>query len=367
MALFGSADGWVYALRANDGELVWRFRAALDEKLTFVKGRLESVWPVHGSVIVHNDKLLVTAGRSSYLDDGIHILQLNVQTGKLLHDTVMYSPDPKTGKQPTDKNTRDVRGVLTDILVAEGDDVYMRHVKLDLDNGDHTKTGMHLFSPTGLLDDSWWHRSYWLFNQEYVSHWSGWWKAGNFVPSGRILSYNADSIFEYGRDKYPSGNTGQFRGGERHQLFACDRPTVAVTAAQLVTRRRGKNKPKSKPSANQTKPKPKPTAYRWVSRPPFHVRAMLVAGEIVFVAGPPDVAKAEGSGEKALSLKNPEETLAAWQGRRGGVMWAVSTKNGKRLAEYKLDSPPVFDGMAATPGQVYLATTNGTVVCWKER
>ena len=33
----------------------------------------------------------------------------------------------------------------------------------------------------------------------------------------------------------------------------------------------------------------------------------------------------------------------------GGLLWAVSPKDGSRLTDYKLDSPPVWDGMAAAP------------------
>ena len=50
--LFGTRNGYVYCLRASDGALIWRFRAApLDQRL-FSYGQLESVWPVHGSVLV---------------------------------------------------------------------------------------------------------------------------------------------------------------------------------------------------------------------------------------------------------------------------------------------------------------------------
>jgi outer membrane protein assembly factor BamB len=84
MALFGSADGWVYALRATDGQLAWRFRAAPEDRRTFVNGQLESVWPVHGSVLVHRDKVVVTAGRSSYLDGGIRLYVLDPTTGRTL-------------------------------------------------------------------------------------------------------------------------------------------------------------------------------------------------------------------------------------------------------------------------------------------
>ncbi len=349
LALFGSTDGWVYALRADDGELAWRYRAAPSTKLTFVKGQLESVWPVHGSLIIHKNKLMVTAGRSSYLDDGIQIYQLDPLTGEVATETFMYSPDSKTGKQPAAKNSKDVQGVLTDILLASGDEVFMRHVKLDLQSGEHTQSGTHLFSPIGMLDDSWWHRAYWLYNDSFTSHWSGWWQQGNRVPSGRILCYDAEMIVGYGRDKYPGGNTGQFAGGEKHQLFACDLPAPGIKKPQPPKKRGQKGAP--------------PQNNRWTSQLPLQVRAMLVADEIAFVAGPPDVAKKKSERGGALALGNPEATIAAWQGEQGGLMWAVSTKDGERLGEYELDSPPVFDGMAATAGQIYIATMDGHVVC----
>ena len=96
---------------------------------------------------------------------------------------------------------------------------------------------------------------------------------------------------------------------------------------------------------------------------PFYVRAMVVAGDVMFIAGPPERIKTKGSGEGALVLDEPEESLAAWQGKKGAWLWAVSTKQGEKLAEYKLDSPPVFDGMAAAHGRLYLATQNGCVLC----
>jgi len=49
--LFGSADGWVYCLRASDGELIWRFQAApQDLRLTSFE-QLESVASQTGLII----------------------------------------------------------------------------------------------------------------------------------------------------------------------------------------------------------------------------------------------------------------------------------------------------------------------------
>ncbi|MEK6238267.1 MAG: PQQ-binding-like beta-propeller repeat protein, partial [Planctomycetales bacterium] len=36
LALFGSADGWIYAVRASDGELAWRFLAAPEDRRVYV-------------------------------------------------------------------------------------------------------------------------------------------------------------------------------------------------------------------------------------------------------------------------------------------------------------------------------------------
>ncbi|MFH1265183.1 MAG: PQQ-binding-like beta-propeller repeat protein, partial [Planctomycetota bacterium] len=68
LVLFGSADGRVYCLRAEDGALVWRFLAAPVDRRIGSFDQLESVWPVHGSVLVRDGIAYATAGRSTYLD-----------------------------------------------------------------------------------------------------------------------------------------------------------------------------------------------------------------------------------------------------------------------------------------------------------
>ncbi len=350
LVLFGSADGRVYAVRASDGRLVWKFTAAVEDRRCFSNGQLESVWPVHGSVLVARDVLTVTAGRSSYLDGGIRVYQLNPQTGAVLHQQTIFSPDPETGKQPVDPNQRDVHGVLSDVLLTSGDDIYMRHMKLDLQSGSEAETGVHLFSPIGLLDDTWWHRAYWTINDEFTSHWSGWWKVGNSAPSGRILSHDDDFVFGFGRSQYIGGNTGQWRGGEHYQLFSLDRH--GTTPAAEPKNRRGQGKPAV-------------LKYHWTQRVPLLVKALVVTDENIFIAGPPDVVKTEEiSGDGALELSNPQEVLDAWNGKKGGMLWAVSRDDGSKQAAYELESPPVFDGMAAAQGSLYLSTADGRVLCY---
>lgn len=363
MALFGSADGWMYAVRASDGAFAWRFRGAPEDRRVFIDGQLESVWPIHGSVLVKDDKLIFVAGRSSYLDGGIRVYRLEPATGRKLSETAIYSPDPETGKQPSGGG-RDVRGVLSDVLLADGEDVYMRHVKLNFETGDETGKGVHLFTPLGFLDDTWWHRAYWVVHDEFISHWSSWTKIGGVAPSGRILSYDKSTVYGFGRDQYYGGNTGQWRGGEKYQLFAYDRnskPRIEGPQPEKPAAAKGRRRQKTKRSQPALQ-------YRWTTQPPLLVRAMVVANEIMFIAGPPDVIETEGTrGEEALQLKNPTAALAAWKGEKGGILMAVSTTDGKEIAEYDLDAPPVFDGMAAANGRLYLAAKDGTIHCYAGR
>ena len=70
LVVFGSADGYVYALRADDGSLAWRFRAAPVDQRMMAWEQIESAWPVHGSVLVvkttgPGDRLL--HGRTQHL------------------------------------------------------------------------------------------------------------------------------------------------------------------------------------------------------------------------------------------------------------------------------------------------------------
>ena len=50
LALVGCADGWVYALRADNGEQVYRLRIAPAERRIMAYGQIESAWPVSGRV-----------------------------------------------------------------------------------------------------------------------------------------------------------------------------------------------------------------------------------------------------------------------------------------------------------------------------
>jgi hypothetical protein len=49
------------------------------------------------------------------------------------------------------------------------------------------------------------------------------------------------------------------------------------------------------------------------------------------------------------------------------MLVAVSAAKGTVLAQYDLDSSPVFDGMAASRGSLFMATTKGEILCYRDQ
>ena len=63
------------------------------------------------------------------------------------------------------------------------------------------------------------------------------------------------------------------------------------------------------------------------------------------------------------SQVDPEDHWAWYEGLRGGMLVAYSRKDGKKLAQYPLASPPVPDGLAAENGRLYLSLKSKEVLC----
>ena len=52
---------------------------------------------------------------------------------------------------------------------------------------------------------------------------------------------------------------------------------------------------------------------------------------------------------------------------RSALLLAISASDGTQLAEYPLPCPPIFDGMAAADGRLYISLENGRVVSMCEK
>ncbi|KPK48417.1 MAG: hypothetical protein AMK72_06985, partial [Planctomycetes bacterium SM23_25] len=411
LILFGCADGHVYCLRAQDGALAWRFRAAPSQELICAFGQLESPWRVHGSILVRESAeasrkggsglvAYGTAGRSTYLDGGVRVFGLDPKTGKVLHeatlDTWARTREDAVGK-PFVPGYH-MEGAFSDVLVSEGGYLYMGQYKLDLKlarheapyvlpgqgekveamdltgqpfvsadvaktqplevhqrqwlenaarplvaelrqqhgafNIGHRRMGLRVFSTAGFLDDSWYNRTYWM----YSTSWPGYYLAHRAAKTGQLLVVGPEKT--YAVQAYPDRNLQSplFTPGEKgYLLFADANDNEPVLSDETRETTKGWGFTRQAP----------PVWHQWV---PVRIRAMVLAGRHLFVAGPPDVV-------------DPADPMAAFDGRKGAVLHVHSATDGKRLAEYPLEAPPVFDGLIAAGGKVFIATTDGRLLC----
>lgn len=232
--VFGGTDGWVYCL-TTDGELAWRYRAAPLDRRTMAYEQLESLWPVHGSVLIRDDTVHCVAGRSIFLDGGLRLLRLDLRTGKKLSETLMDEKNPETGNNIQEKvQVLQMPVGLPDILSSDGRYIFMKSQKFDLEgnrleigpnSGDFAAQASkqrgddaHLFAPMGFLDETWFHRSYWVLGQSFAGGHGGYFQAGRFAPSGRLLVNGNGYVFGYGRKpQYLRWTTTL-----EHQLFAAE-------------------------------------------------------------------------------------------------------------------------------------------------
>lgn len=350
--LFGCADGWIYCLRASDGALAWRFRGAPRGRRIVACGQLESAWPVHGSVLVHGGVVYFAVGRSSYLEGGIHLCRLDERTGQLLSETTIDDRDPETGYQRKGVvRGTNMPGALPDILSCDGGSIYMRHARFDPQGQPQTPEVTHLFSAAGFLDDTWWHRTYWLLGTAMGTNYGGWPRVGNQVPAGRLLVLDDSTVYGFGRNQYIHHGAHVGIDGATIFHFKKDRDAQRrLTYYQAFAIGRESESRDERPAKKSPKRRGVFKNYRWTNQLPVLARALVLAKDTLFLAGPPDI----------FSCDEPTATL---EGKKGGILCALSSADGKKLAQYSLDSPPVFDGMVAAGGRLFLATVEGSVLC----
>jgi len=342
--LFGCADGRIYCLRAKDGELVWRYRLAPIDRRIVAYGNVESIWPVHGSVLVQDGIAYAVAGRTTHMD-GLCFFALDAATGRTLAER------------------RVEKACFPDILSSDGSNIFMRQMRFDKQGAVQPPNVPHLFSPAGFLDDSWWHRTYWHHGTGMPGGYTRWFHAGERRPAGRLMVQDGRRVYGFGRwNQYDYIGSHVGLGKTKHVLYAADLPDP-IGRGQNAPKRRAK-----RPAWNQ--PKPDLPAL-WQKQAGILVRGMVLSGDVLFAAGPPDVfGEATGDARHpyttapAQSLEAQREAL---DGKNGALLVAFAANDGRRLSQHRLNGLPAWDGLIAAHGRLYLTMQDGTVVCydWK--
>jgi hypothetical protein len=296
--------------------------------------------------LARDGKVWFAAGRSPFLDGGIRVYALDAVSGKIAVKQTIFSRGPQEFRTSTPDREADVTPPGMPDILSSGDGlVYMRWMGFD-DDGNITDVKPHLFSATGFLDDTWWHRTYWQYGTAMRGGFGGWPWAARRVPAGRIMVVGDDTLFSYDRSKYDSGNGGDVHAGHIGVIKQDYQDSGRVDH----TRNPFLLYAVAKPDPGQPRNQAPKSQLKWQVSVPLVVRAMLAADQTLFIAGP----TAGVNNEALMNLAAPQP----------GSLWAVSTADGSILARHDLAVAPVFDGMAAADKRLYLATLDGEVCCF---
>jgi len=374
---FGCGDGWLYRLRVSDGELIWKRRIAPADLSLFDHGQPASVWPLSGSVLVQDGKVYCVAGRSSFLDGGMRLTVVDAESGGILEENVMDGRDPDTGEDMHKHVAmQNMPVALPDLLSSDGKNLYMLSQQFDL-NGKRThiknsgwdddiEIGIgreHLFSPTGFLDDNWFHRSYWVYGNSFLEGCSmpsgGWFEMSRISPSGKMMCFDESRVYGYGQfPEYSKWSTPL-----RYSMFSMNKKPKSYQPGVPDEELR-----KSKPNWRKYRTLRSPKVefdFNWKSGIPVRAKAIVKTRETLFLAGPEDVLDEEAAFSNPQSEENSERLRKQNElinSRRGGKLVAVSAADGRSRQVLDLQSPPVWDGMAAAYGNLFMCCRDGSVV-----
>ncbi len=361
LVYFGATDGFIYCLDLGNGALRWKYQAAPALANHMYLERMEATHPVHGNVLVMNDRLYTVAGRSMFTDGGIRFLILDALTGRKLKEHIMDDKVPGT-QEPLQMQHEilNMPMALSDLLSSNGKKIFMRYQPFDLEGNrldlpfsgklygyDPGRYGQdvatthdpvankqkgedaHLFSGTGFLDDSWWHRTYWIYGNYHASGHSGYTQAGaKGAPAGRLITFDKDRIYTWGR---------------LQQYFKWSEEYVFHLHAKNYDYQD-----------------------QWSVGLPILVRAMVASDDRLFVLGPEELMRQDEIKRRITEdevQKLMVEQEKALNGKSGSILLAVDKQSGKILSGHRLSTAPVLDGMAGAYGSLYIATTDGTLCC----
>ncbi|UCG48735.1 MAG: PQQ-binding-like beta-propeller repeat protein, partial [Phycisphaerales bacterium] len=360
LLLFGSRDGSAYCLRAADGALVWRF-SPLEQRMICAYGQPESAWPICGSILIRGGLAYFAAGRNSFTDGGIFLYALDPRSGEVVHQKRMYGPYGKNGFPIENREIvkgMSIEGFKADIFIADDRLLYLRHQAFTSNLSPVKLQDVkqpHLIPSHGFLEAIPQHRSFWTIDT--MLHYD--------IPTGRggvhgdILAIDGSSFYEV--RGYPPGRTAWFDPRTSgYTLYAgtygasvnASADGAAAGAARRAARQTAAKKRKNRQAKarNQNASTVAPSVKLWSSPIALTGKAIVLAGDVLFVAGTPVVF--------------PENDLAkAYEGRMGGVLWAASASTGEKLAQYTLDAPPAWDSLAAANGVLFLSLADGRVIC----
>lgn len=342
LVLFGTHNGWLYALNRDSGQLVWRFHAAPRRERIVVDGQLESPWPLFGTVNVDDKGIYAMAGRHTDSDGGLFWYQLSlsgevIKQGRVGEDAL---------KATTTGGNNPGRGRITGSntpAVMTGDRYLMAGVHLA-----RSEKGLEPWF--GLFPEGRsWEHEFWQLrhgmrslvpgNQGLLARvdFLGGYKLAAYVGTqGRMYAYNGDDFVMIG-----GSPRMQHRGGD--------------SDSELRRVKRAAN------FATTTQPNP---------REPGKLLYITQGAEEVWNFGEP---LARGNGATALAVASDtvllgmEVTNRDRHKERAAMAYRLQLINfadGTVRQDLALPAPPIVGGIAVAAGRVYVTTNDGSLTCF---
>jgi outer membrane protein assembly factor BamB len=329
LCLFGSAAGWVYALRADNGKLVWRMRAAPTDERIVAYGQVESPWPVPGAILVMDDVAYFAAGRQPLADGGILVFAVDPLTGQR-HWVKRIDSVPQKGFYENSGLEFDP----FDILHAEGDGIAMSRWIISRDGQEVDVDKWDAFAKlnTG-AGEVWIPRGTWTYGARHQDRFRG------EAPRRPLAAFRDNLAFSS-----LNGTTDVFRR-EFHLDDGEDFDSQWITGWEAARRAREGDHP---------------------------YRTYRIAKNAQWIKDP--FAK-QGAGEEeepkyGEQLSNEIHAMALagdklYAVHRDGRLKVLSTETGYVVQETTVPAP-AWDGLAIAGGKLFLTTQTGEIICLGE-
>lgn len=326
LCLFGSASGWVYALRADSGEVVWRLRAAPTDERIVAYGQVESPWPVPGAVLVMDDVAYFAAGRQPLADGGILVFAVNPLTGER-HWVQRINTVPQKGFYENSGLEFDP----FDILHAEGDGLAMSRWVMSRDGKNVSVDKWNAFAKlnTG-AGEVWIPRGSWTYGARHQHRFAG------EAPRRPLVVFRDDKVYSS-----LNGTTKVFgRDFDLDKGEKFDSKWITGWKAAQTARENGK------PYRTYRIAK----AAKWLKDPfadPTAKPAEPAKGTQLF------------NRIHAMALSGNDQLYVIHQ---DGRLKVISTSSGEVLRQTQVPSP-AWDGLAIAESRIFLTTQDGELLC----
>lgn len=299
-----------------------------------VRGQAESVWPVIGSPWVADGLVIAVAGRHSLLDGGLACYALDTATGAVRWSVPLGS---------------DAKPMLADTVAGDARGVTMGSIlQLDPATGKHGAMSAEfaLWAPNTLMAENTAKpslggndtaRAFWHYTPPRGGGFSGvTWANNDYGKTvgarGNILCFTATHVYGFEQNDDPN----------IYGFVKSDKPSATgsfLFGRELATR------------AEWQQPLALPKECRF--------NALILAGNRLVIGGATGSAAADAAGASAEGATTAGAGDAPSQGLQ--IHDAATGSETGRLA---LPAAPLWNGLAAAGGRVFVSTRDGRLVCF---